>query len=117
MDAIPFYFDSVKRTALVVKCKKPFYDWLEYLDPADKIFSDESDSHVYLLPDFDDSIQGEKWLKKNFDDIFSDQLNNWYIDETLWPQKRTFKIFKDWFEYSLHIMVSDTLDGPIEKIV
>ncbi len=115
MEPFSYYFESVKRTALIIKYKKPFYDWLTFMDPVDKNHHD-TDHDVYLLPDFEEVSQMEKWLNKNFDSIFCDQLNNWYTDETVWPQKRTFKIFKEWFDYSLHTMISDTQDGPIDKL-
>jgi hypothetical protein len=57
----------------------------------------------------------ESWLKKNFDKIFKHQLNNWYIDETLWPPARTFKMFKEWLQYSAHTMVWDMQHDFIEK--
>jgi hypothetical protein len=37
----------------------------------------------------------ESWLKKNFDELFTEQLNNWYVDETMWPQNRTFSMFNE----------------------
>ncbi|MBY0481019.1 MAG: hypothetical protein K2Q21_06675 [Chitinophagaceae bacterium] len=58
----------------------------------------------------------QNWLKKNFDELFSDQLNKWYIDETLWVKNRTFKMFNEWFDYSMHTMIWDTLETPIKKI-
>jgi hypothetical protein len=39
----------------------------------------------------------EKWLQRNFDRIFQNELNDWHTDEKDWPQKRTFKIFLEWF--------------------
>jgi len=71
---------------------------------------------VYLLPDCETPEEMENWLRKNFNRIFSDQLNNWYVDDLLWPQKPTFKMFKEWFSYSLHTMVWDIQTGMIEKM-
>jgi hypothetical protein len=116
MEPIPVYFENVRRSALVIKPKKPFLDWLISIDGDNKTIDLISDQDVYLLPDFDEIRQLENWLKKNFDQIFCDQMNNWYIDETLWVQKRTFKTFKDWFDFTLHTMIWDTLEEPIEKV-
>jgi hypothetical protein len=116
MEPLYYYFDNVKRTALIIKRKQPFLDWLVLYDPNDNKPSLLEESDVYLLPNFDEKSQMENWLKKNFDDIFSDQLNNWYTDETMWVQNRTFKLFKTWFDYSLHTMIYDTLEEPIEKV-
>jgi len=116
MESIPKYFDNVKRTAMLLKPKQPFFDWLKSIDPNDEPSEFMEEGNVFLLPDYDEVKQMENWLKKNFDDIFSDQLNNWYIDEELWPKNRTLKMFKEWFGYSLHTMVWDTEDKFIEKV-
>ncbi len=110
-------FKNVTRTALVIKPKQPFQDWLQKIDPDDQI-PDEllNDNEVYLLPDFEEIDEMENWLIKNFDEIFTDQLNHWYMDESLWVQNRNFDLFKKWFDYSLHTMVWDTLKTPIQKI-
>ena len=115
MDPIPVFFDSVRRSAFVIKPKQPFLDWLIEIDQENESIVLKEDQDVYLLPVFDETKQMENWLKRNFDQIFCDQMNNWYIDETLWVQVRTYKTFKEWFDYSLHTMIWDTLDEPIEK--
>jgi hypothetical protein len=116
MEPIPVYYQNVKRSALVVKAKKPFYDWLLSIDPNDKPEEMTKEGDVYLLPDYDELKKLENWLKKNFNEIFEDQLNNWYIDEEMWPQHRTFKMFNEWFDYTLHTMVWDTQEKFIEKV-
>ncbi len=110
------YFDNVKRSAMMIKIKKPFIDWLKSIDPIDENDQMLKEGDIYLLPDYEEKKQMEDWLEENFDDIFSDQLNNWIMDEELWPQLRSFKMFKDWFEYSLHTMVWDTEEDEIEKV-
>jgi hypothetical protein len=116
MEPIEQYFDNVKRSALVLKPQQPFFDWLITNDPTEKIEDLITESDVYLLPDYETVEEMEKWLKKNFDRIFSEQLNNWYVDDSLWPQKRNFKMFQQWFSCSLHTLVWDTQHGFIEKI-
>lgn len=101
---------------MVLKAKQPFFDWLKSIDPMDKPEEMVAEGDVYLLPDYDEVKKVENWLKKNFNEIFEDQLNNWYIDEEMWPQKRTFKMFNEWFDYSLHTMIWDTQEKFIEKV-
>ncbi len=110
MEPIPQFFNNVTRTALVLKPKQPFKDWLNSIEPGDSDLELVTEGDVYLLPDYEEKAQMENWLKKHFDEIFSDQLNNWYIEEDMWPQNRTLKMFKEWFEYSLHTMIWDTQD-------
>lgn len=116
MDPIPYFLDPINRSALIVKPKQPFKDWLAEMDSR---FSGDyvlEDSDMYLIPDFNEEQSAKKWLMKNFDMIFADQLNNWYNDENDWPQKRTFALFGKWFEYTFHLTVLDTLDEEVEKI-
>jgi hypothetical protein len=77
------------------------------VDPLDYSDAMLREADVYLLPDFETEAQIEKWLKKNFDTIFSDFLFSGYTDQVMWPQNRTYKMFKEWFEYTTHCMVWD----------
>ncbi|OOP56822.1 MAG: hypothetical protein AYP45_07410 [Candidatus Brocadia carolinensis] len=112
---MPQPIENVKRTALVLKPKQPFHDWLLRVEAGEDFLDGLKEGDVYLLPDYDEISQMQNWLKRNYDAIFTDQLNNWYTDETLWPQNRTMKMFAEWFEYSLFTMVLDTQRGRIEK--
>jgi len=111
----PGNFEIVNRAALTIKAKQPFYDWLNSIEHEDNLSESLQDIDVYLLPDYEELKQIENWLKKNFDKLFIEQLNSWYMDEDLWPKNRTLKMFKEWFEYSLCTMVWDTETKPIEK--
>jgi hypothetical protein len=115
MNMIPVFFENVDRSAMIIIPKKPFHEWLISIE-ADNLDTESwKESTVYLLPDFELEEDMEKWLKKNFDQIFCDQMNNWYTDEVCWISKRTYKLFKEWFDFSLHTMIMDTLEDPIEK--
>ena len=116
MEPIPYYYDNINRSALVVKPKQPFIDWLVSIESENKNVEEDLEGDVYLLPDFEEISQMKIWLKKNYDAIFSDQLNNWYTDATCWPQHRTFEKFAGWFDYSLHTMILDTEETKIEKL-
>ena len=115
MEPLEQYFGNVHRSAVVITKQKPFLDWLLYHDPEMIIDEMITEGEVYLLPDFETSEKMEKWMKKHFDRLFSDQLNGWYTDTAMWPQNRTFKMFSEWFSFSLCTMVWDTLEGLIEK--
>ena len=110
-------FQNVRRTAILIQPKQPYQDWLLKIDPNNQI-PDEllHDNEIYLLPDLEEIDELEKWLEKNFDLIFKDQLSHWYLDESLWVQNRNYDLFKKWFDFSLHTMLWDTLKTPIQKI-
>ncbi len=114
IDPIPFFYDSINRNAIVVKPKKPFYDWVYYLYPESPVTKKE-EANIYLVRERDSNEQTENWLKKNFDKIFQNELNDWHTDTSDWPQKRTFRIFKEWFEYEIHSMILDLEETEIIK--
>jgi hypothetical protein len=115
MEPIPVYFDLVERSTIIIKPKQPFFEWLKSIDNEDDFSDLKDETDVYLIPDFETKEEITRWLKKNFDMIFCDQMNHWYTNEEIWTQKRTFKVFCDWFDFSIHTTIWDTLDEPIEK--
>lgn len=110
-----FYFpDAINRHAVVVKPKQPFRDWLDKVFPDDPV-GEIGEANIYLVKEKDTNELVEKWLSRNFDMIFQNELNDWYLDEALWPEKRTWAIFKKWFEYEIHSLVLDLEDTQISK--
>ena len=62
------------------------------------------------------SLQPEIWAfdrSTNYEALFEAELEGWYTDETLWPQKRTLKLFHQWFEVECHTVIEDTVGTPI----
>jgi hypothetical protein len=51
--------------------------------------------------------------------IFEQTLDDWYTDETLWPQKRSLKLFREWCDVRLRPIVPTTrsrsIADPTEK--
>lgn len=109
------YFDMVNRDAIVVKPKKPLLDWSNSLTPNERPLLDLKEGKVYLLSEKDTPEAVERWLRRNFDKIFRSELTDWWLDENDWPQKRTFKLFKEWFDVEIHQMVVDMEDDIILK--
>lgn len=118
LEPIPYFYDNINRNAIVIKPKQPLFDWINSVFPDDPKIEDSIDEdlgQVYLIKEKEDSFKIENWLKRNFDDIFQNELNNWCIDEAFWPQKRTFKLFNEWFHYEVFSMVLDMEETPITK--
>ena len=108
------YYDTINRNAVAVKAKKPFYDWINYVDP-DYPVVDNDEGTIYLVKELDTKAKLENWLKKHFDEIFTNELNNYHTNQPEWPQKRTYKVFKEWFSVDICSMVVDMLDSPLIK--
>ena len=51
--------------------------------------------------------------KKHFAVIFEHELAGWCTDPAFWPEKRTYREFKKWFEVEFHSLVLELGDGGI----
>jgi hypothetical protein len=106
----------LNRSALIIRCKQPFVDWLNSIEPkGEKTSPSEinSDNTVYLI-EVEDEDGLEEWLEENADRIFAEELAAWIIDENLWPRKLDLETFKKWFDIQWHSVVMDTGSTPIE---
>jgi hypothetical protein len=109
----------VNRIAIIVTPKQPLIDWVNKVFPEDPILnffdSKNDNSNVYLLSDDFDMEEIENYLIKNYKQIFHHELFEWCEDESLFPNKITFKLFNNWFDFSIQTMVFDLSAGQIEK--
>ena len=73
------------------------------------------DRTVYLISegDVDGENAVEKWLRANFGNLFEAELECWYTDPALWPQKRTLRLFHEWFDVEYHSVIMDTVGGEL----
>ena len=75
----------------------------------------QEDTDVYLIPD--ESITGAKeairYVEKHWKTLFEVLLEEWIVDASLWPEKRTLKIFREWFEPIYCGMVWDLARDPL----
>jgi hypothetical protein len=106
----------VNRTALVVKPKEPFLAWLHEADPTSHELTLEDlvrEPSVYLIPECETGEEVRKVLQELCEEIFNDQLGGWYRDEASWPEDRSFKVFRGWFDFEYHSMLLDLCDEPL----
>lgn len=105
-------FKMLRRSAIVIAPKQPFCDWLLQVFPEDAI--PEMERQLYLIPLYDTTEQCEAWVKKNYAELFEEQLFLWCTDEGTYP-KMSYKVFTEWFEVVVAPMGWDTQKGFIEK--
>jgi hypothetical protein len=109
---------AVNRAALIVRMRKPFVDWLmaaseasdaaqERLKPGSVSADGDDSKNVYLIPEFEDMSEYEKFLRENFRVIFENELFDWYADPEMWPGEMTWELFTAWFECEVDTMVYD----------
>lgn len=109
----------INRMVVVVRPKPAFVEWANALpDMGDMKFTVKElneDCSVFLIPDFPDDRKATNYIKKMCDDIFSRELESICTLEDWWPQKRNWKMFREWFEIEIHSSVLDMTDSPIQK--
>jgi hypothetical protein len=102
----------INRFAVTLKPKKPFFDWLNALYPDDPIHEID-EVKTYLIQESDDFFQD--WLKKKYDRFFMAELYDWHENKKEWPRKRSYKMFREWFQVEVSTMVYDFERQPVLK--
>jgi len=105
----------INRAALLLRYKAPVVRWINEADPDSSdgptTIGDVNDERtVYLIDDSaaEDPIGMERWLERNYEALFEMELEGWYTDAALWPQDRTYRLFREWFEPELNTVIIDT---------
>lgn len=114
MNSTPRY--TINRTVIILAPKPDFLDWLNDVDPDDQALTLEDlreDNEVFLIPQFNDNTDSEKWVETRWEFLFEHMLLGWVEDESLWPQNRTLDMFKEWFDIEVHTMAWDLSTDPL----
>lgn len=114
MNSIPRF--TLNRTVIMLGPKQPFLDWLNNVDPDDESLTVDDlrdDNEVFLIPQYNDNTDSEKWVEMRWGFLFEHMLMGWVDDEALWPQDRTLEMFREWFEIEIHTMAWDLSDEPL----
>ena len=106
-----FQENYINRNAIILKPLQPFSDWLANLYPGE--MHDVSEMTTYLVSVEIGDV--EAWLKKKFDKLFMQELEGWHTNKKEWPQKRTYTMFKQWFQVEVSSMVYDLEKEPVFK--
>ena len=107
---------TLNRTVVLLVPKQPFLDWLNNVDPDDQTLTVEDlrdDNEVFLIPQFADNSDSEKWVEKRWSFLFEHMLMGWIDDEAMWPQDRTLDMFREWFDIEIHTMAWDLSDEQL----
>ena len=105
----------LNRSALVVKPKQPFLEWLHAADPTSHrltLGDVAREPIIYLIPECDTPADVDDVLSELCEE-FAEQLGGWYTDRKTWPRDRSFNTFCRWFEYQHHSMLIDLGDEPM----
>jgi len=106
----------LNRSAIVVKPRQPFLEWLHTADPTSHRLTLRELSReptVYLIPECDTEEDVRAVLRDLSEEIFIEQLAGWLADESTWPRDRSFDVFCCWFDFQRHSVLVDLCDEPL----
>jgi len=107
---------TLNRSAIVVKPKQPFLDWLHATDPTSlelTLFNLVREPAIYLIQECDTNEDVAEVLRELCEEIFEEQPAGWYTNTSTWPRDRGFDVFCCWFDYQHHSMLLDLCDEPL----
>ena len=109
----------VNRTSVSIVGAQPYIAWTGQHDAdADKgmltVARAKPYGTVFLLPEFELEEDVQEWIEENASWIFEFQLSAWTEDESIWPQTRDIKAFREWFRIDIHSVVVDVGADDIE---
>ncbi|GMR06098.1 MAG: hypothetical protein BMS9Abin25_0681 [Gammaproteobacteria bacterium] len=110
----------INRSSITLKYREPAVKWINEADPYNDnpgitLTSVNKDRIVYLIreEDADTPDDLKEWIELNYEALFENELDGWYTDESLWPKKRTLKLFYNWFDVECNTVILDTVGSTI----
>lgn len=110
----------VNRAALILRYKEPAVRWINDADPNPRgtpliLEQVNEERTVYLITDEagQDPRSFERWLKRNYQELFERELYDWYTDPALWPKQPSYEVFRQWFDVELHTVLIDLGTGDL----
>jgi len=106
----------LNRSAVVVKPKQPFLDWLHAADPTgcpNTLQEQVHEPSIYPIPGCDTKKEVADLLRDLCQEIFAGQVDYWYRDRTTWPNDRSFDVSCRWLDHHLHSVLIDLCHEPL----
>ena len=113
--ASPWNAPMLNRSAVVVRYREAFRDWLRSIGVEEEEFQDHGEKSVYLIGECDYPEDQDEVLQESAAAIFYEEVSAWHLDSEQYPDFNDFALFKSWFETEYFDMVSDALDEPLTK--
>ena len=107
----------LNRTAVTIVPRQPYADWANSIDdnwPKYDLADPDNEYSVYLIDETGDNIAARRIVQRRCADIFEHELAAWCGNEDLWPLKRAWRTFKQWFEVQINSMVIDLGKRPLQ---
>jgi len=107
----------LNRSALILRYKQPFLDWINAVDPSSshpvRLADVDQERTVYLL-EVEDQTELAEWLARNHKALFEQELFGWYTDPALWPADRSLRMLQEWCLFEFDSVVLDMGSSPLE---
>jgi hypothetical protein len=109
----------INRNLIVLLPKQPALDWILRVDPEPMThltldaFRQEQDAFLITEGKVETPEAAQRWAERRWDAIFTQFLFSWFVDERMWPERRTLGMFRQWFEVQYHSMVWDVSGDSI----
>jgi hypothetical protein len=103
---------TINRIAVVLVPTEACLDWINSCD-NDKMTLDEiqQEPTVFLLPEGRGEPKSQ--VRRHFKAMFTEELNSWNTDSSIWPEDLSYKTFKRFFTIQVSSMVFDLGLGQI----
>jgi hypothetical protein len=114
-----FYPRTINRAIIILLPRQPALDWIMRVEPEQEPqtlanIRQDCDALMVSQREVDSVESAQKWVHGNWEMFFDEFLGDWYTDEEVWPEKRTLKMFNQWFDIHYQSNVWDFADEPIE---
>jgi hypothetical protein len=110
---------TINRGLIALLPKRPFLDWIKRVDPNPPELTleelrQEQDGYLVSQRTIELVDDAQRWVYRRWKIFFELRLNEWYTEESWWPENRSLKMFKQWFDIQYHPMLWDMSDETIE---
>ena len=106
----------INRSAILLRPKEPYINWAANLDDhspaAAQALRDQTS--IYLVNEIHYNTDENRAIKRHFEEVFESELNAWHRDPAAWPENRSLKMFRDWFDVEVQSMVIELADTALE---
>ncbi len=109
--------ELLNRIAIVVQPKEPYLAWARSLEkdsPIDSVTPGELSS-LYLAEEPENDDEFDSIIEKHSKKIFAEKLEMWWRNKKVWPKKRTYAMFLQWFNVRVVDAVYDLKQSLVER--
>ena len=105
----------LNRSAVVVRYRVAFRDWLRSIGVAEEEFDDHYDKSVYLVAECEYPEDRLEIVRESAAAIFYEEVSARHLDSEQYPDFNDFALFESWFDTEFFDLVTDAVEGPLTK--